>query len=250
MKSVCCAALTSLWFAAAAAAQQPAAPLATTTLPLTLAGVLRDSTTPAKSSVLIRCGTAAEHRAAWTFGVGERACDVAEIAEVLEQAVVIRNLATNTLEVLTLPDHATRPVAATSAPTQVRARAEAGNDDDLEPVVLPGSGNTVHIELRREALRRYLANLGDLLTSALATPHDASGSSGTVDGYQMTHIKAGSIIEQLAIQEGDVLQEFNGQKLDNLAAVTGLLTQIPTMTDGKLMVLRNDTRMIFDITVR
>jgi len=250
MNSAVSVAITLVMFAPAGSGQQPSEPLPSSMLPLRLVGVARDSSTPARSAGLIQCGHPEEKRAARFVAVGERACDVAEVSEVREEAVVIRNLLTNRLELLTLPTSG-RPsapptLAASEAPVERRP------DEIPAPHVQRLSPDVVKIELNKELLRRYMANLPEALGSALATPRYATGGSGppAIEGYEMSRIKTGGIVEQLGLQDGDVLLEFNGQKLNSPAAVTGLLAQAQALEGSKMTVLRNGKRMTFLFSVK
>lgn len=235
---------------ATTAGQPPSDTLPESALPLRLVGVAIDASAPARSAGLIQCGLPGEKRAARFVAVGGQACDVAEVREVREQGVVIRNLATNRLERLRLP-----PAGRTTTPPAHPAEAvveDTERDEIPPPVVLPGSPDVVMVELRRELLQRYLSNLPEVLSAALATPHYTTGASGatSIDGYQVSQIRAGGIVEQLGLQDGDVLAEFDGRKLDSLGAVTGLFAQVPSMSGGRLVVYRQGARITFVITVR
>jgi type II secretory pathway component PulC len=237
--------------AARGVAQQSAEPLPSSSLPLRLVGVARDTSQPSRSAAFIQCGTAEDKRPAWLFAIGTRACDVAEVMEVRDDAVVVRNLATGRLELLALPPKAGR---APSSPLPVSTDAPSGPPRDSlpAPLVLPVTSDVITIELRKEVLRQYLSNLPEVLTSALATPRYATNASGpaTVEGYEMSRIKPGGIVEQLGVRDGDVLLEFNGQKLDSLAAVTGLLGQAQSLDGAKMTVRRNGSKVTFVFSVR
>lgn len=242
--------LAIVLLAATTAGQAPPDALPESTLPLRLLGVALDASVPTRSAGLIQCGLPEEKRVARFIAVGGQACDLAEVREVREQAVVIRNLATNRLERLTLP-----PAGRASTPPGHPADAvtsDAAREEIPPPVVLPTSPDEIRVELRRELLQRYLSNLPEVLSAALATPHYATGASGatSIDGYQVNQIRAGGIVEQLGLQDGDVLAEFDGRKLDSLGAVTGLFAQVPSMSGGRLVVYRQGARITFVITVR
>lgn len=215
-------------------------------LPLRLMGVAKNTSAPARSAGLIQCGNPQEKRPAWFFRVGERACDIAEVREVRDDAIVIRNLAADRLELLILPKAGRAAVLPPSAPDAAVAAAEA--EEIPAPSILKVSSDVVSIELRKELLQRYMANLPEVLSAALATPHYES--AGVIEGYEMSRIKAGGIVEQLGIQEGDVLLEFNGQKLNSLAAVTSLFGQAQSLSGARMTVLRGGAKLTFVFTVK
>jgi type II secretory pathway component PulC len=244
------AAVAVVLLASTGSGQTASAPLSPSTLPLRLVGVLRDQSTPANSRVLIQCGDPREERTPWLFAVGEPACDSAEIKEVMEEAVVIRNLLTNRLERLTLPK-AARPAAPQASSSQ-EPISPADIESSAGPRVLPVSADVVTVELRQELVDHYTANLPEVLSSAMATPHYATSESGAsaMDGYEVNQIKSGGIVEQLGLQNGDVILDFNGQKLDSLAAVTALLAQPQALSGSTMTVLRSGSRKTFVFVVR
>lgn len=233
--------------ASTAWAKQPREPLAATVLPLRLAGVARHVATPARSAGLIECLEPPAQRGAWLYAVGERACDVALIVEVVDDAVVVRNLQTGRLELLALPRDAASP-----APPPGDTTTDATSDALPVPLVERRSTDVVTIELSRALLRRYTSNLPDVLGAALATPHYTSGESGprSIDGFAMTRITPGGIVEQLGLQDGDVLMDLNGQRLDNLAAVAGMLARAEALSGATMTVLRGGARLSFVFTVK
>ena len=250
MKQASLVAIALVLFAPSISGQQPSEPLPASTLPLRLVGVARDSATPARSAGLIQCGHPEEKRAARLVAVGDQACDVAEVTEVREKAVVIRNLLTHRLELLTLP--ASGRLSASPALATNESPVERRPDEIPAPYVQPLSPDVVTIELSKELLNRYMSNLPEVLSSAVATPHYASASGGqaTIDGYEMSRVRAGGIVDQLGVKDGDVLLEFNGQKLDSLTAVTGVLAQAQALSGARMTVLRNGRRMTFVFSVK
>jgi hypothetical protein len=250
MKQAASIAIVFVLVAPAGSGQQPSAPLPVSTLPLRLVGVARDASAPTRSAALIACGDLQKKRSAWLFAVGDRACSVAEVREILEDAVVIRNLLANRLELLTLPKAGVPSVPSSLSPGE--ASVETGSETAPRPLVRAASNDLVTVELRQEMLDRYLSNLPEVLSSALATPRYATRGSGppAVEGFEMSRIRAGGIVEQLGLRDGDVLLEFNGRKLDSLAAVMGLFGQAQALSGAKLTVLRNGQRMTFVFSVK
>jgi general secretion pathway protein C len=239
--------------AATSSGQQSSGPgrLSATALPLRLVGIAKDTSTPARSAVLIQCGEPQERRSAWLFAAGDRACDVAEVLEVLEDGAVVRNLLTGQRELLAMSKSSTPSTLPAPLPNDAHAEGEPA--ELPAPIVQPVATGVVAIELRKDLLDRSMANLPEVLTSALATPRHATGASGTsalADGYEMSNVKPGGIFDQLGLRDGDVLLEFNGQKLDGLAAVAALLGQVQGLSGAKMTVLRNGSKMTFVFTVR
>lgn len=206
-------------------------------LPLSLVGVFVEAESPRDSKCLVRCPgqTAGADAEATLFGLGDKVCGVAELTEISTNGIVFKNLVTARTERLPLKTSgapATMPtVAATpSAPTIVSATA----------------GRTT-VEVPQTTVQHYLLNLQELLTSALAVPHYREGGNGQqiMDGFELREIKAGSVVEQVGLRNGDVLSEVNGEKLDGLPAVLRLAAQVQNVPQNTLIVLRASKPMTF-----
>ena len=231
------------------ASQHPAPPLPNSELPVTLLGVAMDSAMPARSACLVRCSYRGEKQTvSLLLATGQRVCDVAEITEILRETVVIKNLLTNRLELLTLPrtDAAPNTTSATTEPPPTAPGV-------VESRGVVESPNIVTIEVRKDVVDRYLANLPELLSSAVATPHyrDVGNGQSIIEGFEINSIKEASAARQLGLRNGDVVLEVNGDKLDSAASVIRLLSQVPVMAQqAKLIVLREGRRMTLVVNVK
>lgn len=222
------------------AAQAPGPP-PPTSLPMVLTGIMADSADPARSACLIRCLRPVERKSASMLSVGERACDLAEVTQIRPDIVIIRNLQSDRLESLALPDAgppaARRPVAAEGA---------------LEPVVVDEARGVVSVDVSKQSVDQYLMNLSDLLASAQAVPRvrAAPGGRQVIDGFELRQIRAGSVVEKVGLKDGDVLLEVNGVPLDGLPTVLRLFAQAQADGQAALTVLRGSERMTFRLRTR
>jgi type II secretory pathway component PulC len=168
---------------------------------------------------------------------GDRACEVAEILEVRQDGVVIENLGTGRMEFLAFP-------AATSSPAVPHAL--------LRGVSPAAPADQVTPDPTEISVGRYLANLPELLESALATPRyrDGVNSQRVIDGFEIGQVKAGGAADQLGLRNGDVIQEVNGQLLDGMATVMRLFEQIQTLPRMKVTVLRNGQKLTFVLNTK
>jgi type II secretory pathway component PulC len=226
---------------AAAARAQPGASLPASALPMALVGVMADSSVPSRSACLIRCAYPGERRSVSNLEVGGVACNLAEIKEIRPREVVVRNLLTDRLEILALPGGSSPP-----------GTASPGESAPVVPPVVTASPEGVTVELPKASVERYLLNLPDLLNSAQATPRytDSPNGQRVVEGFEVGQIKAGSVVEQLGLRNGDVILEVNGEKLDSVATVLRLFGQAQTTTQARLTVLRGSQRLTFVINTR
>jgi type II secretory pathway component PulC len=228
-------------FALGVSAQSPQ-PLPNSTQPVELLGVMVDADAPSHSACLLRCTDSNDRKGTSLYAPGQDACNLVEVKEVLQDAVVIRNLATHRLELLTFQ----RTNALPSEPSSRTTRPIPA------PSVLRTSPNVVTIMLRKDLVDDYLSNPSDVLASALATPHYRDDGNGrrTIDGFEIGSIKEASVVEQLGLQNGDVILEFNGNKLDNLASVVRLLGEVGGMAQATMTVWRNGQTMTFVFDTR
>jgi type II secretory pathway component PulC len=245
--AVCC--LTFVMPGAVARPAEPAPPpgapawqargeqaLQRTSLPMVLVGVMVDSRDPSRSACLVRCAYPIERRGASFLEVGATACDRAEIREIREDGVIVRNLSADRLEFLPLPQGSQRM----SGPVQDAAPPPA-------PAVMRESTDRVDIEVPKETVDHYLVNLPELMKAARAAPRyqDAPNGQRVIEGFEITQITSGSVVEKLGLKSGDVILEVNGERLDGMAAVLRLLGQAQGMGQATLTVQRGTQRMTF-----
>jgi hypothetical protein len=229
------AALALGWLAGGGAPQGPQS-LPFSKLPVQLTGLMLDNSAPAKSACLIRCLTPPERRG--MFFPGDRACDLVEIREVRVDGVVVHNLVARRTEFLVFA--AVSPQlhdpAALSAAAAPPATASA----------------LVAVDVPKAAIERQLANLPDLLASALGTPRykDGPGGQRVVDGFEISQVRSGGAADQVGLRDGDVITDVNGQPLDGMATVMRLFGQVSLMTQIKMTVLRRGQVLTFVVTTK
>jgi type II secretory pathway component PulC len=192
-----------------------------------LTGILFDQAQPARSACLIRC--VAQPGRHGIFLAGERACDVAEVREILKDAVVVENLEAKRLERLTFPG--VRPAATEPAA--------------VEPAEEVAPQEPVQVALPREAVQAAIANLPELLSSASAVPRyrDVEGGQRVIDGFTVTQVKPSGAAERLGLRSGDVILDVNGQALDGMPTVMRLFGQLQSTPQVTITVLRDGQRM-------
>jgi type II secretory pathway component PulC len=232
--------------AQAAAQPSPAPqPPPASTLPIELVGVMVQAEAPMQSTCLVRCTFPADQPRTAILEVGQAACALAEIREIRADSVIVRHLVTNRLERIALRtsgDSSSTPVTA-ARPTDA---------EPPPPRVLKTATNQVTVEMPKATVTHYLANLPDLLSSALATPRyvDAGAGPRSVDGFELSQIREGSVADRVGLRNGDVIAALNGERLDSVATVLRLFGQAQTLAQVKLTVERNGQSMSFTINTR
>jgi type II secretory pathway component PulC len=223
---------------AAVAAPQRAEDLPVTPLPLRLTGTVTDPA-PGRSACLLRCTDPPPRQG--IFSPGQVACGVAVIEDIREDGIVIRNVEANRLEWLSLAKPADRRQ---SGPTVAEATSHP-------PPAAATSPGPVAVEVSKAAVERHLANLSEVLDSALAVPH-YGGPAGAraVDGFELSRVKPEGAAHGIGLRDGDVVLEVNGQPLNGIPAVMQLLAEAPSLRSARLAVMRGGERLLFEITVR
>lgn len=213
--------------------------LPTSELPIVLIGVSVNDATPSESVCMIRCTSAGKDTP--IFKAGQKACEVAEVAEIRQDAVVVKNLLSGRLELLKIRNAGRSP----GAPVPPLA-------EPIAPPMVRSSADSVNVTLPKASVEHYLLNLSDLLTSALATPHLGVQVNGqrSVDGFELQQIKPGSVIEQLGLKNGDVIAEVNGETLDSLATVMRIFAQVQTSPEASMTVVRAGKKLTFQFRLK
>ena len=163
--------------------------------------------------------------------MGERACDVAAVREILKDAVVVENIEAKRLERLTFPG--ATPRALTPPPVA---------DPVQEPAPPP---EPIQVALPRESVQAAVANLPDLLSSAVAVPRyrEVEGGQRVIDGFVVTQVKPSGTAERLGLRSGDIILDVNGQVLDGMPTVMRLFGQLQATPQVAITVLRDGQRM-------
>jgi type II secretory pathway component PulC len=208
---------------------------------MVLVGVMVDSIEPSRSACLIRCTQPIERRSASMLQAGETACDLAEVSEIRQDMVVIRNLEEHRLELL--------PLQETSGSKGVRADVA---EPPPAPIVVNQEAGLVTVDVPKSSVDHYLVNLSELLSSAQAVPRfrDTANGQRVIEGFELTQVRARSVVEQVGLKNGDVVVDVNGQALDSLPTVLRLFGQAQSMGQATVTVLRGSQRMTFVFTTK
>lgn len=216
---------------------QPDRGLPFTTLPLRLTGVAADATAHG-SACLIHCTDLPAHG---VYSPGQLACGVAVIEEIHPEGVVVRNVKANRREWLTFG-------TVRNPKLSVPAASEAETEPP-EPDTTPSTPLTVQVS--KATVEQHLANLSDVLESALAVPHyRGSGSERVMDGFEISQVAAGGVAHEMGLRDGDIVLEVNGRPLNSLATVIQLLGQARSLNEARLVLSRGGERVLLAISVR
>jgi general secretion pathway protein C len=80
-----------------------------------------------------------------------------------------------------------------------------------------------------------MQNPAQLFAQMRALPHFVNGKT---DGFSISNVAAGSVFEQLGLQNGDLLTEIDGKPVTNPMQAMGLMTAVQTASSIDLTIQR------------
>ena len=139
----------------------------------------------------------------------------------------------------TAPAPGTAPRAAAPVPPPAPRPGDAGGADIVR--IDPGTW-----QIRREKLLENFANVGSLSSQATVTPYFVQGQQL---GFRLSQIRAGGVLQQMGLQEGDVLQKVNGLDIHTPQEALQAYQQLQTESTVRLSILRNNnpTTLTYEI---
>jgi len=138
------------------------------------------------------------------------------------------------------PGAAPRAAAAASAPPPAPRPSDAGGAD----IVRIDTGTW---QVRREKLLENFANVGSLSSQATVTPYFVQGQQL---GFRLSQIRAGGVLQQIGLQEGDVLQKVNGLDIHTPQEALQAYQQLQTESTVRLSILRNNSPTTLTYEIR
>lgn len=90
----------------------------------------------------------------------------------------------------------------------------------------------------RELILEHFANVGSLASQATITPYFAQGQQL---GFRLSQMRAGGVLQQIGLQEGDVLQKVNGLSIHTPQEALQAYQQLQSEPTVRLNILRNNS---------
>ena len=122
----------------------------------------------------------------------------------------------------------------------------------IAPSITAADAGIVRITMTPAMLEAYLADVPGLLRAGIAAPHERTTESGSrvVDGFAVTAVTPGGLLDQVGIVAGDVIADVNGAPLQNLAALPRLIADLKTARHATIGVRRNSDRVLLVVDIK
>lgn len=138
--------------------------------------------------------------------VGGALKDLAEILAVFRRRVIFRNLKTQRLEYVEIPEDPEVQMRKSRIQAPKFQRSGAGPK-------IQQSGNNFTVS--RSDVKSQLDNYQSLLRTARAIPY-TDPNTGELIGFKVTQLQPGSLFQKLGIQPGDVIKGVNGESINSV----------------------------------
>ena len=137
----------------------------------------------------------------------------------------------------------------TTPPQQSAVPPPGGRQSAIAPAPQPaprpgeaGSASIVRVDpgtwrISRDLIMENFANVGSLSSQATVTPYFVQGQQ---QGFRLSQIRSGGLLQQIGLQEGDVLQTVNGLNLYTPQEALQAYQQLQTESTVRINILRNN----------
>jgi general secretion pathway protein C len=102
-------------------------------------------------------------------------------------------------------------------------------------------------QISRELLLENFSNLGSLSQQAQFVPNMVQGQQR---GFRVTQLKGGSLLQQIGLQNGDVLQKVNGMDIQSPQDMMQTYQQLQSEATMRLEVLRGNRPTTLNYEIR
>jgi general secretion pathway protein C len=140
-----------------------------------------------------------------------------------------------------IPDMMQRRLGRHRPPAPAADQDDSGDDnsdddskDDSSQLELKKLGPG-RFEASRAEVANTMQNPAQLFAQMRALPHFVNGKT---DGFSISNVAAGSVFEQLGLQNGDLLTEIDGKPVTNPMQAMGLMTAVQTASSIDLTIQR------------
>jgi general secretion pathway protein C len=115
---------------------------------------------------------------------------------------------------------------------------------------LSGAVNVIsptQFEINRRALIAKIGGIEAILRRTRVTPYEVDGE---VEGLQVTGLENMSMARFVGLEDGDIIQTVNGQKLSSLQKAFQVFRKVRTQPSVNIELLRNDEQKTLTFDMR
>ena len=201
-------------------------------LDLTLLATLV-SDVPEASSALIK-GDEKKARA-YGYAIGDRVSSDAEIIDIRPRRVILRR------------DDGTVEYISMEGEKELSKRGGSKSDDKDDASGITKLSDTSYA-VESWFVEEQMQNLDALIAKVRAVPH--KGDDGQVDGYRLSAIRRGSILDKLGIKNGDIIHGVNGTELTSTAGAMGAFQALQSESNFSFDITRRRQKVSMDYEIR
>lgn len=172
------------------------------------------------------------------YGIGDDLMGEATIVRIEQKKVVIRRT-DGTIEYIDMGGEGSK-LATTS-----RSSTTSEEDESSEGITKTGEYSW---EVDESIISGALGNIDSLISQVRATPH--KGPDGEIDGFRLSAIRRGSLLQKLGIKNGDVIHGVNGAPLTSATGAMGAFQSMQSERSFSFDVTRRNQKNTFEYTIR
>ncbi len=188
------------------------------------------------SSALISSGDKRE-ASVQGYGIGDELLGEATILRIEQKKVVIRR-SDGTIEYIDMGGEGSKQASS--------GRQSKSSDGDEEGGITKTGEYSWEVD--QSVIAGALGNIDSLISQVRATPH--KGPDGEVDGFRLSAIRRGSLLQKLGIKNGDVIHGVNGTALTSATGAMGAFQAMQSESQFSFEVTRRNQKNTFEYSIR
>jgi general secretion pathway protein C len=189
------------------------------------------------SSALIAAGEGRDAKAVG-YGIGDLLLEEATIVGIEQRKVWIRR-SDGSLEYLDMGGEGIKKETSTAA------ASDALGSEDTEGITQTGEYSW---DVDESLVSGALGNIDSLVSQVRAIPH--KGPDGEIDGFRLSAIRRGSLLQKLGIKNGDVIHGVNGTPLTSATGAMGAFQSMQSERSFSFDVSRRNQKHTFEYSIR
>ncbi len=189
------------------------------------------------SSALISSGDKRE-ASVRGYGIGDDLLGEATIVRIEQRKVVIRR-SDGTIEFIDMGGEGSKTTTSSS-------RTSKSSDDETDAGITKTGEYSWEVD--QSIIASAMGNIDSLISQVRATPH--KGPDGEIDGFRLSAIRRGSLLQKLGIKNGDVIHGVNGTPLNSATGAMGAFQSMQSESQFSFDVTRRNQKNTFEYSIR